>query len=160
MISAGHYSSVCSGYVRFSTGGVFSMSASTSDAWCETLVYLDKLEQLVEILHLISFRLAVFSPRVQTGALNSAPVQGNIHGLGVQIDGLMTHRLIHVTVQLIWNWHTTHVLLETHQNNHWLHTRHMDIQLLNILMCTKTIKFREKSLNCEIKSWKTVVKYY
>lgn len=63
--------------------------------------YLDKVQQLIQVLHLISLRFTVVSAGVQAGALDGASVQGQIHGFSIQLDGLVAHRLVHVAVQLI-----------------------------------------------------------
>lgn len=63
--------------------------------------YLDKVQQLIQVLHLISLRFTVVSADVQAGALDGASIQGQIHGFSIQLDGLVAHRLVHVAVQLI-----------------------------------------------------------
>lgn len=63
--------------------------------------YLDEVQQLIQVLHLIPLCLSVVSAGVQAGALDGASVQGQIHGFRVQLYGLVAHCLVHVTVQLI-----------------------------------------------------------
>lgn len=64
---------------------------------------LDKLQQLIQVLHLVALCLGVVSAGVHAGSLDGASVQGQVHGLGVQLYGLVAHCLVHVTVQLIWD---------------------------------------------------------
>ena len=63
--------------------------------------HLDREQQVIEVLHRVPLRLPVVPGRVQAGPLDGASVQGQLHGLRVQIYGLVTDRLVHVAVQLI-----------------------------------------------------------
>lgn len=64
-------------------------------------VYLNKVQKLIQVLHLIPLCLTITSAGVQAGPLDGSSVQGQIHGFSIQLYCLMAHCLVHVTVQLI-----------------------------------------------------------
>lgn len=63
--------------------------------------YLNKVQQLIQVLHLIPLCFTVVSAGVQARALDGASIQGQIHGFSIQLYGLVTHCLVHVAIQLI-----------------------------------------------------------